>query len=92
MAAFPMFLAAIFRVEIEKKQKTQLTVCHSRMDKEDVVCIIIMKYYSAKMKEKILQFLTTWSCIVRTLMRCFSRKDKYLYDITYMGEWAEFDS
>ena len=49
------------------------------MDKEDVVCVYIMEYYSAIKKNKILPFATTWMDLEGIMLSEISQmvKDKY---------------
>ena len=53
------------------------------MDKEDVVYIYTIEYYSAMIKNKILLLAATWMELEIIILNELSQKEKYEY-ITYM--------
>ena len=57
----------------------QLVSINRRMDKEDVVYIYIMKYYSAIKKMKILPFATTQMDLEGIMQSEISRSEKDTY-------------
>jgi len=53
------------------------------MDKEDVVCVYIVEYYSAIKKNEILQFARTWIELESIMLREISQSEKDKYHIIH---------
>ena len=64
------------------------------MDKEDVVCIHTMEYYSDIKKNEIMPFAATWMDLEIIILSEVSQteKDKYHYDTTYMWNLKKNDT
>ena len=54
------------------------------MDKEDVVYIYTMEYYSAIKKNRIMSFAATWMQLEMITLSKSERERQIPYDITYM--------
>ena len=52
------------------------------MNKEDVVCIYTMEYYSAIKKNEILLFVTTWMELEGFMLSEISQSEKGKYHMT----------
>ena len=72
----PMFIAALFTIAKIWKQPVSI---NRWMDKEDVVHIYTMEYYSSIKKNEIMSFAATWMDLELSILSEVSQmeKDKY---------------